>query len=56
MGIDSRDHTKSGPSGNEFFLRDVIRHRDGKQKWDPSGKSAHRGERFSRIPDAVQLP
>ncbi len=54
MGLDSRDHTKSGPSGSRFFLRDVIRHRGGKQKLDPSGKSAYRGERFSRVPDAVQ--
>jgi hypothetical protein len=31
MGLDSRDHTKSGPSGTGFFLHDVIRHRDRKQ-------------------------
>jgi hypothetical protein len=39
MGLDSRDHTKSGPSGSGFFLHDVIRYRDGKQKFDPTGKS-----------------
>jgi len=38
MGLDSRDHTKCGPSGG-LFLHDIIRHRDGKQKLDPSGKS-----------------
>jgi hypothetical protein len=38
MGLDSPNHTKSGPSGARFF-QDVIRHRHGKEKFDTSGKS-----------------
>jgi hypothetical protein len=33
MGLDSPNHTKSGPSGARFF-QDVIRHRHGKEKFD----------------------
>ncbi len=29
MGLDSPDHTKSGPSGARFFWHDFIRREDG---------------------------
>jgi hypothetical protein len=40
MGLDSPNHTKSGPSGGRLFLHDVIRRRDGIEKFGTSGKSA----------------
>jgi phage tail tape-measure protein len=50
MGLDSRDHTRSGPSGGGFFLHDVIRHRGGKQKFGTSGKSPARPHHRSKCP------
>jgi hypothetical protein len=39
MGLDSPNHTKSGPSGTCLFLREVIRLLDGNGKFETSGKS-----------------
>ncbi len=42
MGLDSPNHTKSGPSGGRFFLHDVIRRRDGIDKIRHVGQISER--------------
>jgi hypothetical protein len=50
MGLDSPNHTKSGPSGDDF-LHDVIRRRDGIEKIRHDGQISERSRRLNAAAD-----